>query len=126
MSNAGGFLGLEQRPKRSEIQNGLEKINRRSGGEIGLKPDMNPRVLKRACRVRFGFDNIPRQLWEVGNAFVRYRYQERSSIGVRRRCVVDRQLKAGVLIEPHRKLSQHERSARQNGKAEEAEKERCD
>jgi hypothetical protein len=90
-----------------------------------LRPDKNPRVFKRACRIRFDLDGVPRKLLEVGNAFVRYRDQERSSVRLRWCSVVDRQVKARILIEPNRKLGQHKKSVGQNGKAEEAEDKKC-
>jgi len=58
---------------------------------------------------------------EINNTFVGYRYQERSSVVMRRRPVVDRQVKARIMIEPSSKLSQQEKSVGQNGKAKDAE-----
>lgn len=90
-----------------------------------MKPKRNARVSKRACRIRSDFDGVPRKLVDVGNALVRYRDQERSSVRLSRCSVVERQLKARILIESNRKLSQDKKSVGQNGKADEAEDERC-
>ena len=111
--------------QRSEIQSGLENISRGSWGKISLKLEKNPRVSRRAPRIRFDSDGVPRKLLHVGNAFVRYRYQERSFAGLRWSSIVDRQVKARILIEPSRELSQHNKSVGQNSKAEQAEDERC-
>ena len=88
---------------------------------ISLKPEVNPRTSRRACRFRFDFDGVARKLLEINNTFVGYRYQERSSVVMRRRPVVDRQVKARIMIEPSSKLSQQEKSVGQNGKAKDAE-----
>lgn len=90
-----------------------------------MKLRKNPKVSSRDFRIRFDSDGVPRKLLQVGNAFVRYRYEERSFARLRWCRVVDRQVKARILIESNRKLSQHEKSIGQNGKAEEAEDERC-
>jgi hypothetical protein len=58
-------------PKESEIQNGLENISGWSRGKISVKTKKDPRISKRACRIRFAFDGVPRKLLEVGNTFVR-------------------------------------------------------
>jgi hypothetical protein len=62
---------------------------------------------------------------QIGNAFVRYRYQKRSFARLRWCSIVDRQVKARILIEASRELSQHKKSVGQNGKAKEAEDQRC-
>jgi hypothetical protein len=90
-----------------------------------LKLRKNPRVSRRASRIRFDSDGVPRMLLQVGNALVRHRYQERSFARLRWCRAVDRQVKARILIESNRKLSQHIKSVGQNSKAEEAEDERC-
>jgi hypothetical protein len=89
-----------------------------------LNVKKNPRVWKRASRIGFDSDGVPRKLLQVGDAFVRYRYHERSAVRLRWFSVVDRQVKAHLLIEPNREPSQHKKSVGQNGKAEEAENER--
>jgi hypothetical protein len=70
---ASGFPGFRtnEMSKRSEIQRGLEKIERGSGGGIALKPEMTQRVTGQNWRIRFDFDNVSRHVWEVGNTFVR-------------------------------------------------------
>ena len=80
---------------------------------------------KRTRRIRSDFASVPRQLLQVGSAFVRYGDQERSSARLSPCRVVDRLLKARTLIESNRKLSQDKKSVGQNGKAEKAEDERC-
>ena len=66
-----------------------------------------------------------RQLLEVGDPFVRYRDQERSSVRLSWCRAIDRQLKANILIESNRELSQAKKSVGQNGNAEQAENESC-
>lgn len=87
---------------------------------------MSPRVSNRARRIRFDFGKVPRRLLALGKAIVRYRYRERSSVGLTRGRMVDRQVEARILIEPRRKLSQHEKPVRQNGKTKKAENDRRD
>ena len=89
-----------------------------------MKSKRKVRVAKRTCRLGSGFD-FARQLLEVGDAFVWYRDQERSSIWLTWCRVIDRQLDAHILIESNRKLSQAEKSVGQNGNAEQAENENC-
>jgi hypothetical protein len=61
----------DEMSQESEIQNGLENISGRSRGKIRLKTKKDPRISKRACRIRFDFDGVPRKLLEVRNTFVR-------------------------------------------------------
>jgi hypothetical protein len=89
-----------------------------------LKSKRNVRVAKRTCRLRSDFDRS-RQLLEVGDAFVRYRDQKRSSIRLNWCRAIERQLDAHILIESNPKLSQAKESVGQNGNAEQAENESC-
>jgi hypothetical protein len=87
---------------------------------------MNPRVSKQACRIRFDFGKVTRRLLALGKDLVRYRYHERSPVSLTRSRIVDRQVEARILIEPRRKLSQHEKPVGQNGETKEAENDRRD
>ena len=82
------------------------------------------RVAKGTCRLGSDFD-FARQLLEVGDAFVWYRDQERSSVWLTWCRVTDRQLDPHILIWSNRKLSQAKKSVGQNGNAEQAENESC-
>jgi hypothetical protein len=82
-------------------------------------------VAQRACRIRSYLDRVPRKLLKVGNTFVRYRDQQYSSVRLSWCSGIDRQLKARILIESNRKLSQDKNPVRQNSKAEQAEDKRC-
>jgi hypothetical protein len=90
-----------------------------------MEPKRNARVSKHECRIPSYFRVVARKLLELGNAFVGYRDQERSSVRLRWFSVVGRQVKAHILAEPNRKLSQDKKSVGQNGKTEKAQDNRC-
>jgi hypothetical protein len=90
-----------------------------------LKPNRNAGVSKRAYGIQSDLDGVACKLLDVRNAFIRYRDQERSPVRLSWCCVVDRQLKAGILVESNRKLSQEKKPVGQNGKTKKAKDEKC-
>jgi len=90
-----------------------------------LKLKQNPKVSLRASRHRFDSDGVPWKLLQIGSVFVQCREEERSFARLRWCSAMDRQVKARILIEPSRKLSQHKKSVGQKGKTKKTEDERC-
>lgn len=111
----------EQARNESKIKSGLKNICGRSQRKRRLKLQKNPRVFKRASHIHFDFAEVLENLMQVGNGFVRYRYQQRSSFMSRWFGVVDRQVIAGRLRDGMAKLPQQEKSVGQNSKAKETE-----
>lgn len=92
---------------------------------MSFEPKKNSRVLTGISHILCGSDGVSGEMLELGNTFVRYRYQERSSSRLRLFSVVNRKVKAHILTEQNPKLSQHKESVRQDGKAEKAQNNMC-